>query len=193
MEKNISFAIRELRKRNALAQHEFGQRIGVSDSAVSCWESGRRIPREKEVKKICKEFGVDYNYLFGVSNCENSEIIDDENTITIPLFDRTCKNQKTENYTEFLSKNKSKKKYILPLDCFAKKQDGYFSIFANKNDTKLGNIKENDLLIFRAIINKNPKRSDIVCCINNGKLELYSSDKIKGTILGVLSNVLTSY
>ena len=191
MEKNVGLAIHELRTKKGLAQHEFGQKIGVSDSAVSCWESGKRIPRKKEIEKICKTFGVDYNYLFGLSDCENSEIIQSTDSITIPVFDRKCsKNYK--NYSDFITSQKPITKIVLPNKCFVKKNEGYFAIYSSKKDIKIEGINDNDLLIFRGIIDKQPKRTDIVCSLNNGKLILYKSNYFKGNILGILTNSVIS-
>ena len=46
-----------------LTQVEFGQKLGVSGSAVTGWEKGDRIPQETTLKFICKEFNVNYMWI----------------------------------------------------------------------------------------------------------------------------------
>ena len=46
-----------------LRQRDFGQRIGVTTSTVSGWESGRRSPSQAIIKSICKTYNVNYLWL----------------------------------------------------------------------------------------------------------------------------------
>lgn len=50
--------IKELRKTLNLNQKEFGDKIGVTTSTISGYESGRRTPNESVIKSICREFNV---------------------------------------------------------------------------------------------------------------------------------------
>lgn len=52
-----------LRKTIKLSQEEFGNRIGISKSAVSNMEAGRYSITESMIKLICREFNVDYLWL----------------------------------------------------------------------------------------------------------------------------------
>lgn len=55
--------IKDLRKIVGLSQKEFGEHIGVSDTAISKIEKGERNPSEQTIKSICREFNVNYAYL----------------------------------------------------------------------------------------------------------------------------------
>lgn len=55
--------IKELRKHLDMNQEEFSKRIAVSRSAVAGYESGSRTPLDAVISSICKEFGVNENWL----------------------------------------------------------------------------------------------------------------------------------
>jgi len=55
--------IKKLRKTLRLSQDAFGGRIGVTQVAVSKWESGESQPDTRTLKLIAGEFGVDHNWL----------------------------------------------------------------------------------------------------------------------------------
>ena len=50
--------LRELRKILGLTQREFAEKIGVSQSALSLYESGRDIQFDPIIKQICRQFGI---------------------------------------------------------------------------------------------------------------------------------------
>ena len=55
---SIGDNIRILRESHGLTQSELGRIAGVSDKAVSTWESGLRAPRMGAVQKISEHFGI---------------------------------------------------------------------------------------------------------------------------------------
>ena len=55
---SIGDNIRILRETHGLTQSELGRIAGVSDKAVSTWESGLRAPRMGAVQKISEHFGI---------------------------------------------------------------------------------------------------------------------------------------
>lgn len=55
--------IKEIRKTLNLSQKEFGEKIGVSDTAISKLEKGERNPSEQTIKSICREYNVNYAWL----------------------------------------------------------------------------------------------------------------------------------
>jgi transcriptional regulator with XRE-family HTH domain len=55
--------LKELRKVLRLNQEKFGEKIGVSGSAVCNYENGSRTLMEQTIKSICREFNVDYLWL----------------------------------------------------------------------------------------------------------------------------------
>lgn len=55
--------IKVIRQSLGLTQDEFASRIGISRSALSLLESGKNNPSERTVMLICREFGVNLDYL----------------------------------------------------------------------------------------------------------------------------------
>ena len=55
--------LKELRKTIGLTLSQFGERLGVSKSAASLWESGGRNLSDSTIKLICKEFYVNEEWL----------------------------------------------------------------------------------------------------------------------------------
>lgn len=59
----IGYRIRLLRKKLNLSGEKFGEAIGVTKTAVSCWEAGKHGPADSAIKLICKTWNVDYFWL----------------------------------------------------------------------------------------------------------------------------------
>lgn len=59
----INDRIKLIRKKAGLSQLDFGKRIGVSESAVSNYESGRRTISEQTLILVCREFHINYEWL----------------------------------------------------------------------------------------------------------------------------------
>ena len=55
--------VKELRKHLGLSQKEFGDRLGVTDAAISSIESGRRSLTEQMIKAICRTFKAGYDWI----------------------------------------------------------------------------------------------------------------------------------
>ena len=55
--------IKEIRKSLNLTLEKFGEKIGVTKTAISRIETGERGCTEQMTKAICREFGVDYIWL----------------------------------------------------------------------------------------------------------------------------------
>lgn len=55
--------IKEVRKHFKMNQTEFGEKIGVKQSAVAGYENGSRTPIDAVVLAICREFGVNQIWL----------------------------------------------------------------------------------------------------------------------------------
>lgn len=55
--------IKELRKSLGLNQTEFGQKLGLTTSAISGYEIGTRAPSDAIIKSICREFGISEAWL----------------------------------------------------------------------------------------------------------------------------------
>ena len=55
--------IKQVRKHYGLTLEKFGERLGLTNSALSLIESGKRNPQEQTLRLICREFGVSYVWL----------------------------------------------------------------------------------------------------------------------------------
>lgn len=62
-EKSFGEKIADLRKEKMLSQKELGDILGVSNKAVSKWETGEAVPQMKTILKISDYFSVDANEL----------------------------------------------------------------------------------------------------------------------------------
>lgn len=55
--------IKQLRKLLGLTQEEFSQRLSLSQSAVTNYETGYREPQDAIIRSICREFDVNERWL----------------------------------------------------------------------------------------------------------------------------------
>ena len=55
--------ITQARKSRRLSQANFAERLGVTRTACSHWETGRAKPSTKYIEKIAKLLGIDANWL----------------------------------------------------------------------------------------------------------------------------------
>lgn len=70
--------IKLIRKKAAISQEEFGNRIGITKSSVSLLESGKNNPSDQTVKLICQEFNINEDWLrTGAGGEENMYIPED--------------------------------------------------------------------------------------------------------------------
>lgn len=54
----IGSVIREYRQKNGLTQKELGEAIGISDKAISRWETGRTMPDLEMYSKVCSLLNI---------------------------------------------------------------------------------------------------------------------------------------
>ena len=55
--------IKQIRKHFNLNQEDFGKRIGAKQSTVTAYECGNRVPMDVTITSICREFGVNEEWL----------------------------------------------------------------------------------------------------------------------------------
>lgn len=55
--------IRKARKALDLTQREFAERIGMKSNTIATYEMGRATPSDAAINNICKEFGINENWL----------------------------------------------------------------------------------------------------------------------------------
>lgn len=62
-----------LRQARGLTQAQMADKLGISISAVSMYEQGRRKPDNDMLRKICEKFRVSTDSLLGINFKESSE------------------------------------------------------------------------------------------------------------------------
>lgn len=55
--------IKQIRKKIGLTQVEFGERLGLKGNTITTYETGLRIPSESVIMAICREFGINRDWL----------------------------------------------------------------------------------------------------------------------------------
>lgn len=64
--------IRELRKKCGITMKELGEKIGVAESTISQYETGKRQPDYETLLKLGEYFGVTADYLLGKENAPDN-------------------------------------------------------------------------------------------------------------------------
>ncbi|EIS9623092.1 TPA: helix-turn-helix domain-containing protein [Clostridioides difficile] len=62
-EKEIKDRIKEIREDAGLSQKDFGSKVKLSRSQISCYEKGIRDATDRSIKDICREFDINENWL----------------------------------------------------------------------------------------------------------------------------------
>ena len=60
--------LKELRKENGLTQIQLAKATNLSDTAISYWENGQRIPNALAIITLAQFFEVTSDYLLGLSD-----------------------------------------------------------------------------------------------------------------------------
>lgn len=84
---DVSEKLRTLRERYDLTQAQLAKIAGVSDKAVSTWESGTRSPKLAAIQNICAHFGFDLNRFI-----DDATSFEDENVPTLTSKGGQCVN-----------------------------------------------------------------------------------------------------
>lgn len=84
--------LKRLREARGLSQYQLSQRLGVSQSTIGMWESGRREPNYATTKKISSFFEVTVDALIGTLQAEEAEKLltaeKPKDVFRIPVFGR---------------------------------------------------------------------------------------------------------
>lgn len=83
--------LKKLRKHLDMTQQAFADKIGMKQNTIAQYEMGRTIPSDAIVFSICREFGVNENWL---------------RTGEGEMFEQLTEQQKLMKYTALLLKNK---------------------------------------------------------------------------------------
>ena len=80
----INESIAVLRKQKGLTQEELANRLGVTNQAVSKWESGQCCPDIQLIPKLADIFGTSIDALFGRRNEQSEERSEAFNEYSLP-------------------------------------------------------------------------------------------------------------
>lgn len=97
---DFSSMIQYLRKRSNLTQNELADKLGVANTTVSMWETGRRRPDFEMLETLADFFNVDINFILGV----------DKEKLVNPVWDDE---QAKENAELFMALPKDKQEEAL--------------------------------------------------------------------------------
>lgn len=71
---DMNIRIKELRQQKHITQLQLAERLGVTKSMVSAYETGARYPSYEILIKIARVFGVSTDYLLGVAVTKSIDI-----------------------------------------------------------------------------------------------------------------------
>ncbi len=84
---SIGENIKKLRESHKLTQEEFGKIVGVTDKAVSSWETGAKAPRMGVVQKISDYFNINKSAILDDTIESNATILPQEKIRMIPVYE----------------------------------------------------------------------------------------------------------
>lgn len=130
--------IRQLRKWNKLLQKDLAKILGVSNSIVSDWEKGNKMPRAGVIQKISDYFDVPKSSLFEVPGTSFTTL---RETILVPIVGQISCGNGVLAYEDIEGYETTPKEWLNGGD--------YFYLRA-KGDSMIGSrIYEGDLLLIR--------------------------------------------
>ena len=98
--KNHMKMLRKVRKSKGMTMKELGKRVGVSESAISQYETGKRETSFKTLLKICDALKCSVDYLLRGDEAEKNLTLNDEDGLDeldkqlISLLDELSRDQK---------------------------------------------------------------------------------------------------
>lgn len=63
--------VQSLRKAHDMSQSELAEHIGVSQSNISAYESGKQEPKMSQLILLARTFGVSIDYVCGLTETEH--------------------------------------------------------------------------------------------------------------------------
>lgn len=84
----MPYRFKEARLQAGLTTVQLAQKIGVTQAAVSQWDSGKKVPGIETVSRLADLYGVTVDYLLGRVNTLGNAIIPTErlDTSTLPIL-----------------------------------------------------------------------------------------------------------
>ena len=84
---SIGENIKKLRESHKLTQEEFGKIVGVTDKAVSSWETGAKAPRVGVIQKISDYFNINKSAILDDPIESNATILPQDKIRMIPVYE----------------------------------------------------------------------------------------------------------
>ena len=84
----MSNRIREERKKAGLTMRQLGDIVGVAESAISHYETGKRQPNHETMIKISETLGVTVGYLMGADEQKEIPAILADSEVDARIWDR---------------------------------------------------------------------------------------------------------
>ena len=84
----MSYRFKEARLQAGLTTVQLAQKMGVTQAAVSQWDSGKKVPGIETVSRLADLYGVTVDYLLGRVNVPGNIVIPTErlDTSTLPIL-----------------------------------------------------------------------------------------------------------
>ena len=107
MSKYFSDALKKLRNKKGLSQLELAEKLFVTRSTVSRWESGNRLPDAMMISRLAGVLGVNVNVLLSTveqsDDCPNVILVDDRKLILnggLPILEEVIPNATVTGFTD---------------------------------------------------------------------------------------------
>lgn len=145
-----------------ISQVELADRMYITNSAISGYITGKRIPRIETIVELCEMFNVSIDYMFGlISEKNHGYTYGDNLTKEIPVL-------KSLKYSDSIFNSKDNiEKYLTIVTRNYKNPDKLFGIRV-KSDNMYPRIYPKDLLIVEQITPNNSIKSGDICIITRG-------------------------
>ncbi len=107
MNKYFSDTLKKLRNKKGISQLELAEKMYVTRSTVSRWESGNRLPDAVMISRLAEVLGVDFNVLLSTveqsDDCPNVILVDDRKLILtggLPILEEVMPNATVTGFTD---------------------------------------------------------------------------------------------
>ena len=107
MNQYFSDTLKKLRNKKGLSQLDLAEKMYVTRSTVSRWESGNRLPDAVMISRLAEALGVDVNVLLSTAeqsdDCPNVILVDDRKLILtggLPILEEVMPNATVTGFTD---------------------------------------------------------------------------------------------